>query len=219
MTKLSVKSSAFLSSSFALLALGAFSSQANAAILPLENWEIFGSGSQFESEYGDSLFLSTEGGVESFDAEDFLGLSSGTIPSLGSPTTGSVAKTTITANAGDEIQFKWLFQAGDYLPYNDFSFYSVVKDTSEGFLLADVAQVGDYGQGNGFQTYTFATPGTYVIGFGVFNSVDNALQSSLSVEPVPEPLTMLGAATAISLGASFKRKLAKKQEKENSSKA
>lgn len=36
---------------------------------------------------------------------------------------------------------------------------------------------------------------------------------NLSVQPVPEPLTILGAGTAISFGASFKRKLAKKNSK------
>ncbi|WP_013320870.1 PEP-CTERM sorting domain-containing protein [Gloeothece verrucosa] len=210
------KSSFFVSTGMALLAVSAFGSQASAATLPLGGWSILGSGSQS----GNSLFLSTDGGVNTIDAESFLGLSSGTISSIGdNPTTGSVAATTITANANDQIQFKWIFDAGDYLPYNDFAFYSVVESSSEGYLLSNVSLVGDYGEGSGIATYTFNTPGTYLIGVGVFNSLDSALQSSLAIEPVPEPLTMLGAATAISLGASFKRTLAKKQEKEKSNKA
>jgi hypothetical protein len=54
----------------------------------------------------------------------------------------------------------------------------------------------------------------YKIG-NVFGSAfisDNSSNSSLDVQPVPEPLTMLGAAAALGYGAILKRKYSKKIE-------
>ena len=39
------------------------------------------------------------------------------------------------------------------------------------------------------------------------------LPEQTPVEPVPEPLTILGAGTAVAFGTSFKRKLAKAKSK------
>ncbi len=50
---------------------------------------------------------------------------------------------------------------------------------------------------------------------GGWNDVDGteAFQGIIEVQAVPEPLTILGAGTALGFGTFFKRKLAKKQNK------
>ena len=56
-------------------------------------------------------------------------------------------------------------------------------------------------------------PNTY--GFASINSITNSGDFKLTYEynAVPEPLTILGAGTAIAFGGAFKRKLAKKNKK------
>ncbi|RUT00222.1 hypothetical protein DSM106972_076700 [Dulcicalothrix desertica PCC 7102] len=152
--------------------------------------------------------INAGGNTNKFDLEGFLGLASGALNTINTaPTFGSAIKQTISVAAGDTLKFDWLFDADDYLPYNDFSFYSI---SSAANLLADVALVGNYGQTSDQTTYTFANAGTYTIGFGVMNSLDNALSGTRltvdNVEAVPEPLTILGTLAAGSIGAAMRRK-------------
>ena len=60
--------------------------------------------------------------------------------------------------------------------------------------------------------YEFDEAGTYKVAFGVIDIDDFIVTSALSVENVeviPEPLTILGTATAIGCGCGFKRSLKK----------
>lgn len=70
-----------------------------------------------------------------------------------------------------------------------------------------------------FASFTFTTPGTYTAFgrlVGSINPTDSAQTSSVTfqVVAVPEPLTLLGAGTALGFGTFFKRELSKKQKKE-----
>jgi len=93
-----------------------------------------------------------------------------------------------TWSAGEQVTFDWYFNAEDYLPYNDWSVFQV-KDGGGNIVdtitLADVAQVGNYGD-SGWKnhTYTFASNGTGSIEFGVFNNGDTVLDSQLYVDNV-----------------------------------
>ncbi|MBU7581968.1 MAG: PEP-CTERM sorting domain-containing protein [Nostoc sp. TH1S01] len=165
----------------------------------------------------------SSGGVSDTAVESFLGLANGALEAFNfqNVNNGSAIKNTITVQAGDVLTFDWQFQAGDYLPYNDFSFYSIGTSLNK---LADIRQVGNFGQIASQTSYTFTTAGTYTIGFGVVNTLDRFLDSSLTVrssgsggEPVPEPMTILGTLVGGAFGVALRHK--KKQQQKATSKA
>jgi hypothetical protein len=170
-------------------------------------WETIGNTSVNNNE----AFLSAYG-ADDTDLETFLGLSAGSLDRINNvdATNGSAIKQTIVAKAGDVLSFDWLFKAEDYLPFNDFSFYTI---SSEAYKLADVFQVGDYGQTASQTSYTFKEAGTYTLAFGVLNVFDQAGSPSLKVDnvkltSVPEPGSMLGLLAVGAVGATslMKRK-------------
>ncbi|MBD2775326.1 PEP-CTERM sorting domain-containing protein [Iningainema tapete] len=174
----------------------------------LNGWGTIGSASIENG--GVSLSAS---GVSDTELETFLGLSVGTLDALNNinATNGSAIKQTITANAGDTLSFDWLFQANDYAPYNDFSFFTI---GSIGSKLADVFQVGNYGQTASKTSYTFDKAGTYTVGFGVVNALDTAASPTLAVDnvklssvaAVPEPASMLGILAVGAFGVTSLQK-------------
>jgi FecR protein/WD40-like Beta Propeller Repeat len=99
-----------------------------------------------------------------------------------SPTVGSAIETSLSLKAGDVVTFDWDFVAHDYLPYNDFSFVTVNHSAS---LLSDVQLVGDYGA-SGWHTFAFTAPtdGSYSLGMGQFDDIDQLLNSHLLVDNV-----------------------------------
>lgn len=96
---------------------------------------------------------------------------------------------TLTGTVSGVTSFDWKFQAGDYLPFNDFSYF--ITTATGTTTLSNVAAVGNYGN-SGWNTYTFASAYSGVLTFGVANVLDNALNSTLSIQnvaAVPEPET------------------------------
>lgn len=155
-------------------------------------------------------------GTSDSEIEQFLGLNAGSLDAVQGQdaTIGSAMKTTIKAKAGDVFSFDWKFNAGDYLPYNDFSFFSIGSVIQK---LGDVALSGNYGEANGVNTtYTFTADGIYTVGYGVLNLLDSGLDSKLTISkkgaytetaPVPEPASVLGLLAFGAMGAgSLKRK-------------
>lgn len=157
---------------------------------------------------GEVAQLSNSGGQGTAAIENFLGLTSGTIATLGSnPTIGSAIKQTFEAKEGTALRFSWRFQAGDYLPFNDFAFYSLAPTGAS--TLSNVARVGNNGD-SGWVNLSFVAPttGLYTLGFGVMNSTDNAAASLLLVDNVeadivPTPALLPGL---IGLGAAAIRR-------------
>lgn len=159
--------------------------------------------------------LNTAWGAYDSEIEQFLGLNAGSLDAVQgqNATNGSALKTTIKAKAGDVFSFDWKFNAGDYLPYNDFSFFSIGSVVQK---LGDIALSGNFGQANGATTYTFTADGSYTVGFGVFNLLDSGVDSNLTISnlatatetaPVPEPASVLGLLVFGAMGAgSLKRK-------------
>lgn len=172
-------------------------------------WQTLGNSQIVDSNGSDAAQIITSGAFAG-DIEGFLGLSIGQLTTLSgeTPTNGAAFKQTFFANAGDVISFDWIFQAGDYVPFDDFAFTSL---SSSADLLASVATVGNF-QNSGLKNYswTIASDGTYTLGFGVLNALDTGLNSSLTVDnvtssatAVPTPALVPGA---IALTASLLRK-------------
>ena len=91
----------------------------------------------------------------------------GTFPGFGAAT-----RLTVAVAEGDRISFDWMFDAGDFLPDNDFAVFTVAGDGggSRVFKLADVRMTGDAGA-TGWRTsvYTAAEAGELTVGFAVVN--------------------------------------------------
>jgi hypothetical protein len=161
-------------------------------------------------------------GASGSDLETFLGLNSGDLTNL-NVVEGSAIKQDITVNAGDVLVFSWNFLTDQNPPdstYNDFAFFTLsttsttLADTFSPLMTSFSRLSYEYQTGYQPYSYTFATGGTYTLGFGVVDVGDDTVNSALlvdriSTQAIPEPLTILGSATAIGFGAWFKRRLKK----------
>lgn len=136
--------------------------------------------------------------------ETFLGLKSG---DLGlDATEGSAIKKAFNVLAGDIISFDYSF-----LTYDTFKGDRAFVTVSNSVIPLT---------GSSPFSYTFATAGTYNVGIGVIDVIDNIGSSTLSVtnalvtnanpQPVPEPITTLGSILAGGFGVMLKRKHIKK---------
>lgn len=159
--------------------------------------------------------------VNGSQLETFLGLEVGSLTNLG-VTEGSAIKQTVSLNAGDRISFAWNFltdQDPDETDYNDFSFL-VLNNLTQLADTTDATEVNFFSRlsrETGYQTtsITIQEAGIYTLGFGVVDvdltgNGDTAVNSALliddiTVTAIPEPLTLLGVATASLFGAAFKR--------------
>lgn len=113
----------------------------------------------------------------------------------------------ISATVANVISFKWQFETPDYLPFNDYAYLTLSSGSS---TLSSVASVGDYGS-SGWNTYSFATPYSGTITFGVSNYRDLGMNSTLSVSsvtavPEPEAYAMLLAGLGIMSAVMRRRK-------------
>lgn len=98
------------------------------------------------------------------------------------------ATSSISQNVNYATSFDWFFNAEDYLPYNDYGWFSLDGVVT---TLASVSSVGDYGN-SGWNTYTFGSAFTGLLAFGSTNVGDTQLDSTLTIKNVnvPEPATL-----------------------------
>ncbi|WP_218871238.1 PEP-CTERM sorting domain-containing protein [Chitinibacter bivalviorum] len=127
--------------------------------------------------------ISVAASAATFDLSTFSLSGTGSSSSSFASVSGT---SSLTGNVVDLASFSWKFTAGDYLPFNDYGFFSTPSLGQ--VTLSNVATVGNYGN-SGWKTYTFASAYTGQITFGVANALDTALPSTLQVAPVPEPET------------------------------
>jgi hypothetical protein len=131
--------------------------------------------------------------------ETFLGVTQGTLGL--DATEGSAIKTALNVMAGDLFTFDSNFISND-VPGRDRAFVTI------GNSLIPLTS-------NSRFSYTFTTAGNYNVGIGVVDGGNNVIRSSrLSVsnanlEPVPEPLTILGSLTALGFGAGLRQRFRK----------
>ncbi len=113
---------------------------------------------------------------------------------------------TLTGDVVNLTSFAWNFSTPDYLPFDD---YAWVRLAGTPYTLSSVGSLGntdDNSSTTGWQTYSFDTPFTGTIQFGVANRVDDDVASTLAVRdvvstPVPEPSTygLLGGLVLLGL--------------------
>lgn len=194
------------------------------------NWTTNGSTTVEDSEFGvtpvEGIYqavletLQDGTGVSGSSLESFLGLTAGDLTSL-NVVEGSAIKQVITVNAGDVLTFSWNFLTDQDPPddtFNDFAFFTLsarsrsLANTFDPVLIS----FSRLAKETGYQTYSYTIEdaGTYTLGFGVIDVGDSTVNSALlvdkiSYQAIPEPLTVLGVATALGFGVKFKRSLRK----------
>ncbi len=165
--------------------------------------------------------LSNEGrDITDAELEDFLGLTAGSLDSLGDARNGSAIKRIVTVASGDSLKFSWNFLTAERAgtTFNDFSFFSVVGTTQVLQKLADTNSPSTTAF-DPFRTqteydlcsYTFNEAGTYTIGFGVVDVRDGRTDSALLVDdvsltsttPIPTPALLPGL---VGMGVAALRK-------------
>lgn len=136
--------------------------------------------------------------------ETFLGVNQG---ALGlDATEGSAIQTPLSIMAGDVFSFDSNFISNDD-PGFDRAFVTIVNSAIGNSVIPVT--------GNSRFSYTFTTAGNYNVGIGVVDGGNDFTRSSrLSVsnanlEPVPEPLTILGSLSALGFGAGLRRRFRK----------
>lgn len=173
----------------------------------LVGWTVSGDVNTATSSIGESPFsgiyqaiLTTDntagGDVPIVSLDSFLDLTAGTLNGVttSSATAGSAMRQTVSVAAGTQITIRYNFLTREETPanqFNDFAFFSVASDHfEEAILLADTFTTGFgpsaslYDQSTGYRTllYTFATAGTYTLGFGVSDSEDTSFDSAVLID-------------------------------------
>ncbi|MFN6535592.1 MAG: PEP-CTERM sorting domain-containing protein [Nostoc sp. EkiNYC01] len=150
------------------------------------------------------------------DLQDFLGLTdSSALDIEGFAFEGSAIKNTITVAAGDALSFDWNFRTNETVN-KDFAFLLVDSTLIKLADFTDATQADSpFLQQTGIRSYTFSTPGTYSVAFGVVDVDDYGITSALEVKNaaikrVPEPATLVGALMVFACGIGMQRRCRKK---------
>lgn len=125
------------------------------------------------------------------------GVSGGSAYAVGST---SFFSPTFVVGLGGQISFDARFEAGDYLPYNDYGLvrlYNVGTSSWEpNLFFRDIGMVGNYGNSGWVNVSSSVAPGTYQLQGRVQNVGDEGYPSTLRVDNLavtstaaPEPGT------------------------------
>ncbi|ARV58146.1 hypothetical protein BZZ01_05405 [Nostocales cyanobacterium HT-58-2] len=148
--------------------------------------------------------------------QNFLGVTGTALDIGGVAFEGSAIKNTITAQAGDVFSFNYNFLTNE-TSKPDYAFFLVNNTVTK---LADITNASNVSSpfsketGNNSFTYTFSTPGTYNLALGVvdindYNNTSALKVSNANLQPVPEPLTILGSLTALGFGVGMRQRFRK----------
>lgn len=150
--------------------------------------------------------------------QNFLGVAPTALDVGGAAFEGSAIKNTFNAEAGDVFRFNYNFLTNETSTSKlDYAFFLVNSTVTK---LADFTNASNPSSpftsetGNNSFTYTFSAPGTYNVALGVvdvndYNNTSALRVSNANLEPVPEPLTILGSLTALGFGAGLRQRFRK----------
>jgi Ca2+-binding RTX toxin-like protein len=132
--------------------------------------------------------LSTDDAKDQKQVEGWLQLEKGTLDKLGSSDAdeGSAIRGKVELEAGQSLNFDWLFGAAAKSGGNDFAFVTLRHDgENQVYALADVKKVGA-GQESGWQAFSFKAEdaGTYEIGIGVMDVGSSDGHSTLLLDNI-----------------------------------
>nr|MBD2365416.1 PEP-CTERM sorting domain-containing protein [Anabaena minutissima FACHB-250] len=184
--------------------------------LKFDDWQAIGDVNQVtpdqaQANSGTTLTAFTGGGIDSL--EEFLEIGSGSLdildPSFGTEqflagaTQGSAIKENLVVQAGDKFSFNWNLQDGS----DTFDKAFVTINGSINLLNIDDILSGKY-------EYTFSSAGDFLVGIGIVDIIDGGGESQLIVsngklQPVPEPLTILGVFTGLGCGLVMRSRFGK----------
>ncbi|MEM6755507.1 MAG: PEP-CTERM sorting domain-containing protein [Cyanobacteria bacterium P01_C01_bin.38] len=153
--------------------------------------------------------------------ETAVGLSAGALDNppnsfSGAAFEGSAITNNLNVRKGDRLIFDWNFLTND--TFDDYAFFTangVVTKLANVNNANNTSSLFNSETGTTTFNYTFANAGNYQVGIGVVDIGDfgstSALQiSNAQIEPVPEPLTILGTGVAAGFGVMLRRKRSKK---------
>jgi len=159
--------------------------------------------------------------------QNFLGVAENFLDRSGTAFEGSAIRNTIAAQAGDVFRFSYNFltnETAQPVPFDDYALFFVRNaDTNEvvnfnalAFPNAASNPSSPYNTQTGFLTnsFTFSAPGNYTLALGVVDVNDYNVSSALQIrdanlEPVPEPITIVGSLTALGFGVGLRRRFRK----------
>ena len=148
-------------------------------------------GNAYSSSTGMVLMSTGFGSVSQYEVEQKSGLDLGELDSdlnntkeSLNATEGSGVLASFKAAAGDVVSFEYIFGTNDYIPYQDFSFYSV---NGEAQSLAVVGvDTADYGNTSGIINYTLtdqdlnnSNGGNIQFAVGVMDALDTCVETNL----------------------------------------
>jgi hypothetical protein len=204
------KRSLLTAGTVSLLSVGNWllASPSHAISLDFTNWDKIGdvdpvTPNQAQANSGTALTAFTGGGMESL--EEFLEIDPGSLDSLVPDPVfgaiqGSAIKKTLVVQAGDKLSFNW--QLNNTIDPLDKAFVRING------VINPLILSGNY-------EYTFLSAGNFLVGIGIVDIEDGGGESQLIVsnprlEPVPEPLTLLGVFTGLGGGLIMQRRFGKK---------
>jgi hypothetical protein len=133
-----------------------------------------------------AALLSTDDAKDQRQVESWLQLDKSTLDKLGDGDAdeGSAIRGKVELEAGDTLNFDWLFGAGAKSGGNDFAFVTLRPDgTNEVFGLTGVKAVGE-DKNSGWQSFSFKAEeaGSYKIGIGVMDVGSSDGHSTLMLD-------------------------------------
>ena len=177
----------------------------------------------FNFSGNDTATVGVPGGLN-----DFLDIPVSSLPGSDSfldfPQEGAALQQTFTVQAGDMLSFDWNFLTND-TANRDYAFVALdgvsqLADTTASLSDSNTAFASETGSQN--FSFEFSSGGEFTLALGVVDAGDVTQSSALLVDnvqvtsqptPVPEPLTILGSATALGFGALFKQKHSQRHKK------
>ena len=145
-------------------------------------------------QQNDAMVMSTgSGSVQQIQLESALGIKTGDLDTTlnntkaaGNATEGSAAYDTVTLNVGDVVSFGYTFGTDDYIPYQDFAFFSI-NGKVENIATVGV-DVPNYGEISKVFNYVVTsadlggqTSGNATIGVGIVDAEDSWVDSFIEV--------------------------------------